>query len=222
MAKLFSSFSSSLVWRPSHSCLWTVGAEIKTFVRRESSNSASCCRVWKKKNNLHAEPNSWLSPIRYYAALNWLETIPGPPSLFILHLKNPTAWRWKRCPRHKSQNLFRYDDIKHERWKKSSQISFGTPRAGTLVSQPAAFAVLPRLCGQMYIFLFFMRWGGEDCVASLLERPWCGTNVFSMKQRGSVFFFFLSPAGSAGLVCIRQDFLLPLLYFSFCRFFSSP
>lgn len=49
MAKLFSSFSSSLVWRPSHSCLWTVGTEIKTFVRRESSNSASCCRVWKNK-----------------------------------------------------------------------------------------------------------------------------------------------------------------------------
>lgn len=172
--------------------------------------------------SLYREQNSWLTAIRCFAVLTWLETIPSPPSLFILPLKKSSSLAMKTCPQHESQNMRRYGDINHERKKKKSrQISFGTPGDGTWDSQPAGFEgrCLDSAARCIYsFFFFFTRWGGEDCVASPLERPWCGTNVFSMKQRGSVFFFSFPHWLGPPVVCLPGFSTSTALLHSFLSF----
>lgn len=109
--------------------LWTVAVEGKTFVSRGSRELRLSLRNMKKTEkqtirSLYREPNSWLTAVRYYAVLNWLERIPSPPSLFVLPLKKSSSLAMKTRPRHESQNMRRYGDINHERGGKKKQPNF--------------------------------------------------------------------------------------------------
>lgn len=137
--------------------------------------------------------------------------ILSPPWLFILHLKSPTAWRLK-CALGTNRWICFARMTLNMNVKKKIFISFS--------SQQHLWRCLDFAARCIYFFFFFFtKWGSEDCVASLLERPWCGTNVFSLKQRGSVFFFFFPLTGLPCLFFVCQDFVLPLLYFTLFFFF---
>lgn len=169
--------------------------------------------------SLCRDPNSWLTPVRYYAVLKWLETFSSPPSLFILPQWKPNSLAMRTCTQHQSQNMRRYDDINHEhlqKKKKAAKFRLGRPGTGLgIPSQPHSQGAASTLRPDVYIpfFFFFLRGEGARTALHLRLKGHDVEQMFSSWNNAALFFFFfLSPAGSARLLFVCQDFLLPLLY----------
>lgn len=124
----------------------------------QSRDSASCCREGKSK--IASTRSQTLADAPPLLRCSELAGKPGEPTVAVYFTSEQSdSLAMRTCPRHKSPNWFRCDDIKHERLKKEKLPNF-IWAAQQRCSAASTFR--PDVC-----ILFFLRGEGARTVLHL-------------------------------------------------------